>query len=162
MLNVAVSMICVKQIDNEFFYLIQERTNKGIAEWKGTWEFPQGRLGDNQLLDFASFKFNNETGMYLDEILVSKGIWVESDSHEQIECCEPFIVVIAHGDIALHFFVRGSGISLDTDQAINHRWASAKMLEELLIEGSVCPLNIGAFESLVRMEKEQSIDKYLL
>lgn len=157
MLNVAISMICEKRIKNEYCYLIQERTNQGVAEWIGKWEFPQGRLGENHIFDFASFKFNNETGMVLDKMLVSKGNWVSSDSHIQIVSCEPFVVVIAHGDIALHFFVKGSGTPVDTEQAINHRWASAKMLEELLIEGKVCPLNVGAFESIIRMEKNQQV-----
>ena len=162
MLNVAISMVCVQKIENLYYYLIQERTNMGIAEWKGKWEFPQGRLGDNQFLDFARYKFNNETGMNLDELLVSKGSWVASDRQSQIVSFEPFVVVIAHGDIALHFFARGSGIPVDTEQAINHRWASAKMLEELLEEGTVCPLNIGAFRFLINMEKKHMLNNYLM
>ena len=134
----------------------------GIIEWKGKWEFPQGVLGDNDFLEFARFKFNNETGMHLDELHISKGKWINSDSHIQIDSCEPFIVVMAHGDLALHFFVRGTGTPIDTEQAINHQWVPAETLEELLRLEMVCPLNIGAFESLIRMDRTGNIDNYLL
>lgn len=162
MLNVVVSMICVKKYDNVNYYLVQERTNEGVKEWRGKWEFPQGKIGDNHIVDFATFKLYNETGMTLQEILISKGNWIKSDDNTKIKSCEPFIVSIENGDLALHFFVRAHGAPVDTIHAINHKWVSEKKLREILHENTVCPLNREAFELLVRFESLGMIDNLLI
>ena len=159
MLKVCISMICMKKIDDDYYYLIQERTNEGVKGWKGKWEFPQGSLGDHPIVNFATYKFHNETGMTLQEMLISKGNWLKTDSNTQINSCEPFIVSMESGDLALHFFVRAHGNPVDTIHAINHRWVTAKSLSELLQENAVCPLNREAFESIVRIERLGMIDK---
>lgn len=161
MLQIALSLISVRKRLSDFEFLVQKRTNEGMLEWRHTWEFPQGKMDNWDPLNFAKYKYNNETGMTLQKIMISKKNWVDVEKTKSINWCEPLIVAYEGNDLSIHLFVQGTGEPINTEQAIDHRWANISVMEELLEAGLVCPLNRAAFTKLIELYKSGEIAQFM-
>ena len=97
MLKTTIAMIPVHFTNGKIEILLQKRINSGNHAWFHTWEFPQGKwekLPEYSFLEFAEYKFKNETGMQLDSIQVSPGKWIRQGYAHCVPEFDPFILNI--------------------------------------------------------------------
>lgn len=154
MLKTTIAMIPVHFTNGKIEILLQRRINSGKDAWFHTWEFPQGKwekLPEYSFLEFAEYKFKNETGMQLDSIQVSPGKWIRQGYSHCVPEFDPFIITCAEDELALHFFVKCNGKPINTNHADNHRWISLEHLEDFIEVNTICPLNKLAVEKILRL-----------
>lgn len=142
-------MIAIRKKEETLETLLQKRSNAGVEEWIDTWEFPQGSLRDDNIVSLMNYKFNDETGMELDRILIAQNEWIRpNDISNNPMTIDPFIIVCEKNYYVSHFFVMGSGNAIDTKHAHDHRWFKLHELESLLTTNYICPLNRPAVQRL--------------
>ncbi len=161
-MQIVISLIPITVKDDRIHILLQKRLNKRVEKWYKTWEFPQGRIFDYDVLGFAKKKLKMETG--LDIIRMDVGALNETIVSD-FDSIAPFDFSKVDEYAVFHFIVDTKGKCEDNKEAMGHQWIALEKLVSLLLNDPVCDLNRPAIERLAGLcdnkEFEQKIKRFL-
>lgn len=149
-------MIVLANVNTNICVLVQKRLNLREKAWFESWELPQGKIADFNILQTASHELEAEAGLNI------KSINLGHDSmnfNGSVLSFTPFSVVKAKEHLCFHFITSSYGYPHDTLEASDHRWIPIKELSMFLISNRICPVNRPALEKLVNLPNEVLYNK---
>lgn len=144
-MRITLSMIVIRHEALDAYVLVQKRKNTREKDWIDSWELPQGKVVDFNLIKTAQHELCAETGLDLQDIVLQTDF---RNYNGILLSFQPFSVVKAKEHLSFHFIAHASGETYDTEEAIDHRWLHIGKLKDFLKSERICPLNLPALEKL--------------